>query len=186
MRPGSTGSSGCGVPIWSAADGNEATMSSRGACAAGATSLDGASPSPVSTVMIGVPTSTVVPSPTSSSVTTPANGEGSSTIDFAVSISTTISLTFTVSPGLTFHDTISASVRPSPTSGSLNCFIWRTPGGGSEREGSVDGVEHAVQVGEVLLLDPARRVGGVEAADPQHRRLQRVEALLGDPGCHLG
>jgi hypothetical protein len=86
--------------------------------------VDGAAPpSPVSTVMIGVPTSTVVPSETSSSVTTPANGDGSSTSDLAVSISTTISLTFTVSPGLTFHDTISASVRPSPTSGSLNCFI---------------------------------------------------------------
>jgi hypothetical protein len=38
--------------------------------------------------MIGVPTSTDCPSGTSSSVTTPSNGEGNSTSDFAVSIST--------------------------------------------------------------------------------------------------
>ena len=51
---------------------------------------------------------------------------------------------------------------------------------------AVDGVEHPVEVGEEVLLDPRRRVGGVEAADPQHRRLQGVEALLGDPGRDLG
>ena len=49
--------------------------------------------------------------------TVPANGDGSSTSDFAVSISTSTSLTATVSPGATRQDTISASVRPSPTSG---------------------------------------------------------------------
>ena len=56
--------------------------------------------------MIGVPTSTVAPSATSSPVTTPANGHGSSTSDFAVSISTIGSLTFTVSPDrdLPLHD----------------------------------------------------------------------------------
>ena len=68
--------------------------------------------------MIGVPTSTVSPSATMIAVTTPAYGEGSSTSDLAVSISTTTSLIWTVSPTLTFQDTISASVRPSPTSGS--------------------------------------------------------------------
>ncbi|MCB5292573.1 hypothetical protein BJQ90_02009 [Arthrobacter sp. SO3] len=75
------------------------------------------------TLMIGVPTSTVRPSGTSSSVTVPANGEGSSTRDFAVSISHRTSLMATVSPGLTFQATISASVSPSPTSGRLN--LWR-------------------------------------------------------------
>ena len=70
--------------------------------------------------MMGVPTSTVCPSSTSSAVTTPANGEGSSTSDFAVSISTMTWLTTIVSPAATFHETISASVRPSPTSGSGN------------------------------------------------------------------
>ncbi len=70
--------------------------------------------------MIGVPTSTVAPSSTRSFETVPANGTGSSTSDLAVSISTTMSLTLTTSPGLTRHVTISASVRPSPGSGSLN------------------------------------------------------------------
>ncbi len=69
--------------------------------------------------MIGVPTSTVSPSATRIAVTSPAYGEGSSTRDLAVSISTTTSLILTVSPTLTFHETISASVRPSPGSGSL-------------------------------------------------------------------
>ena len=51
---------------------------------------------------------------------------------------------------------------------------------------AVDGVEHPVQVGQVVLLEPGRRVRGGVAADPQHRRLQVVEALLGDPGGDLG
>ena len=68
--------------------------------------------------MIGVPTATVSPSATSRAVTVPAYGEGSSTSDLAVSISTTMSLISIVSPSLTRQETISASVRPSPTSGS--------------------------------------------------------------------
>ena len=76
--------------------------------------------------MIGVPTGTVLPSSTSSAVTTPANGLGSSTIDLAVSMSTMMSLTLTVSPTATRQVTISASVRPSPTSGSLNSLMQRT------------------------------------------------------------
>src|SRR5450830_545017 len=69
------------------------------------------------TEMIGVPTSTVWPSSTRIAATTPANGDGSSTSDFAVSISTSTWLTTTGSPTLTFQVTISASVSPSPTSG---------------------------------------------------------------------
>ena len=69
--------------------------------------------------MIGVPTGTVSPSGTSRAVTVPAYGDGSSTSDLAVSISTTMSLTVMTSPTFTFQVTISASVRPSPTSGSL-------------------------------------------------------------------
>ncbi len=99
--------------------------------------------------MIGVPTATVSPSATISAVTTPANGEGSSTSDFAVSISTTMSLISTVSPSLTRQETISASVRPSPTSGSL----YSATSGLLVLEGAVDGVEQAVDVGEVVLLD---------------------------------
>ena len=68
--------------------------------------------------MIGVPTGTVSPSGTSSAVTMPAYGEGSSTSDLAVSISTTMSLISTVSPSLTRQETISASVRPSRRRGA--------------------------------------------------------------------
>ena len=69
--------------------------------------------------MIGVPTGTVSPSGTWIATIVPAYGDGSSTSDLAVSISTTMSLTLMTSPTLTFQVTISASVRPSPTSGSL-------------------------------------------------------------------
>jgi hypothetical protein len=77
--------------------------------------------------MIGVPTATVSPSGTISASTVPAYGDGSSTRDFAVSISTMMSLISMTSPTLTFQDTISASVRPSPTSGSLNSDMDETP-----------------------------------------------------------
>src|SRR4051794_2579421 len=146
--------------------------------------------------MIGVPTGTVSPSGTISLETTPAYGDGSSTSDFAVSISTTTWLMATVSPSLTFQVTISASVRPSPTSGSLNSAMWfllrsavvstgSTHGSGSVLERAVDGVQHPVEVGQEVLLDPRRRVRRVEAADAEHRRLQRVEALLVDAGGEL-
>ena len=73
-----------------------------------------------STAMMGVPTSTVWPSGTSSAATTPAYGLGSSTTALAVSISTMIWFTVTVSPGFTRQLTMSASVSPSPTSGRRN------------------------------------------------------------------
>ena len=50
--------------------------------------------------MIGVPTSAVVPSGTSSPATTPSYGDGSSTTALAVSISTMIWLIAILSPGL--------------------------------------------------------------------------------------
>ena len=70
--------------------------------------------------MMGVPTSTVSPSGTSSAATTPAYGLGSSTTALAVSMSTMIWFTVTVSPGCTRQLTMSASVSPSPTSGRRN------------------------------------------------------------------
>src|SRR4051794_29441212 len=140
----------------------------------------------VSTAMIGVPTSTVWPSGTNSSATTPANGVGSSTSDLAVSISTTMSLVRTVSPGLTFQVTISASVSPSPTSGRRNCFTSDMSCPSSVGERAVDGVEHTIEVRQELLLELARRVRQVEPADAQHRRLEVVEAALGQPRRDLG
>src|SRR6266536_1587449 len=146
-----------------------------------------ASPAPglTSTEMIGVPTSAVTPSGTSSAATTPSNGLGSSTTAFAVSISTMIWLTVTRSPGWTCHLTMSASVRPSPTSGSLNCLSSAIPAS-SVGEGAVDADQHPVQVRQIVLLDPGGRVRGGITADPQHRRLQVVEALLGHPRGDLG
>ena len=70
--------------------------------------------------MIGFPTLTVSPSLANSFSIVPANGHGSSTIDFAVSISQITWFTVTWSPAATFQETISASVSPSPTSGKLN------------------------------------------------------------------
>ena len=90
-----------------------ASVCDSGADAAGAVSI----------VTIGVPTATVTPSSTSVSPTVPVNGEGSSTRDLAVSISTSTSLTCTASPGATFQVTISASVRPSPTSGRTKVCV---------------------------------------------------------------
>src|SRR6185437_14461015 len=94
-------------------------------------------------------------------------------------------LTSTVSPGWTCQDTISASVRPSPTSGSLNSlFMLGSPR--SEGEGAVYGVQDPVQVRQVVLLELGHRVGRSETADPQDRRLEVVEALLGHPRGDLG
>ncbi len=53
---------------------------------------------------------------------------------------------------------------------------------GLSTPGSVDGVEDAVEVGQPLVLEAARRVRGVVAGHPQHRRLEGVERLLGAPG----
>ncbi len=77
----------------------------------------------MSMVMMGAPTGTVSPSSACSAATTPANGDGSSTAALAVSTSTMVSLTSTVSPTATVHLRMSPSVRPSPRSGSLNCWI---------------------------------------------------------------
>src|SRR6478752_3382942 len=142
-------------------------------------------PRPSSMEMIGVPTSMVWPTSTSRSLTVPAHGMGSSTSDLAVSISSTMSLTLTVSPGETFHSTISASTRPSPGSGRLNVLIamCRSP---SQYARAVDAVEDPVEVGEELLLHPARRIRDVGAVDADDRRLELVEALLGDLRGDLG
>src|SRR5688500_14999432 len=118
--------------------------------------------------MMGVPTGTVLPSSTISAVTTPANGLGSSTIDFAVSMSTRMSLTWTVSPTATRQVTISASVRPSPTSGSLYSLM-QVP---LERAGGVDGIEDTVDARQEVILDPAGRVRHVVPGDALHGCLQ--------------
>src|SRR5437016_5406252 len=96
-------------------------------------------------LMIGAPTSAVSPAATWIAVTTPAYGEGSSTTDLAVSTSTSGALISTLSPTFMCQATISASVRPSPTSGSVNCC--GSPTGTRIRVGGVDGVEDPIDVG---------------------------------------
>ena len=44
----------------------------------------------------------------------------------------------------------------------------------SERVRTVDGIEHPVQVGQVVLLQPGRRVRGGESADAQDGRALEV------------
>ena len=50
----------------------------------------------------------------------------------------------------------------------------------SVTEGAIDGVQYPVQIRQVVILQPGRRVRGGVAADPQHGGLQLVEAFLGD------
>src|SRR5580698_8050434 len=110
----------------------------------------------VPTRIMTVPTSTVSPSATRIAETVPANGDGSSTSDLAVSISTSTWLISTVSPVFTFHATISASVRPSPTSGSRNSESAITGSLKLVRQSAVDGLEHAVSVRKVEALELGR------------------------------
>src|SRR4051812_25618684 len=178
--PGSTKPSAGGAGT-SVKAGGFGTMSPISGCSltgdAVATGSSAPAPGSVSNVMIGEPTSTVAPASWWISCTTPAYGDGTSTAAFAVSTSTIGWLSLTSSPTFTIHCRISPSVSPSPRSGSLNC-IRR---GMSVPQRAVDDVQDAVEVGEVLLLDPRRRVGGVEAGHAQDRRLHLVVQLLADP-----
>src|SRR5690348_17122350 len=162
-------------------------MPSAGATSTAASdSADGSGRSPavgsVSIAMIGVPTSIVSPSPWKIRATLPAHFAGISTAALAVSTSTIGWFNVIMSPSATSHLRISPSVRPSPRSGSGNSLTLLI---GLPPERSVDGVEHAVQVGQELLLGPGGRVGDVEPGHPQHRGLERVEAGLGHPGRDL-
>src|SRR3954454_7493098 len=91
--------------------------------------------------------------------------------------------TSTGSPGATFHETISASVRPSPTSGSANFAVLI--GVLLVVQGPVDRVQDTIRVGEVERLQLRGREGRVETRDPQHGGLQRVERTLRDGGGDL-
>src|SRR3569833_3011036 len=124
----------------------------------------------------GAPTGRSCPGSPCSADTTPANGTGTSTAAFAVSTSTTIWSTLTVSPTLTCQFRIAASVRPSPRSG-------RRKSGTGHHRGVVplqarDRVEDPVDVGQHVPLQLRRRVRDVEPGHAQHRRVQLVEALL--------
>src|SRR5712672_4364164 len=117
---------------------------------------------------------------------TPAYREGRSTSDLAVSISTRVSFTSTVSPTVTCHLTISASVSPSPTSGKVNW--WASAIVVLQRFGrrcsvlirGLDRIEYTVEIGQVVLLGARRGIRDVPAADALHGSFELGEALLGD------
>src|SRR5690606_21668243 len=114
---------------------------------------------------------------------------GSSTADFAVSTSQTTWPSVTVSPGWTYHLRISASVRPSPTSGILNsrtdAFVIFVTTSSCDRSLAVAGIELPVQGRELGHLQAGRRIRRVLAALPHDWGLQVIEAALRDPGGDL-
>src|SRR5438105_6078143 len=69
-----------------------------------------------------VPTGTTSPSPTRIFETTPAAGDGISTVVLSVAISTSGASSAISSPSATSQRAISPSVSPSPRSGSLNSY----------------------------------------------------------------
>src|SRR5215469_2350496 len=73
---------------------------------------------------------------------------------------------------------MSASVRPSPTSGSLNS-LSSDMRALSVAERAVDSIQDPIQVGQVMLLQPGWRIRGGVRAHAQYRSLKAVEALLG-------
>ena len=75
---------------------------------------------------ITCPTVTVSPSATSSSLTVPVAGEGSSTSTLSVEISTIVSSCLIRSPTLTCHSRIVPSVTDSPAAGVTTSTV-RTP-----------------------------------------------------------
>ena len=96
---------------------------------------DDAPPSAPSNVTNAEPTGTASPTDACNVVTVPANGDGISTVAFAVSTSTSGWFNAICSPSPTSHATISPSSRPSPRSGmaKTRSAISTSPSGGRPR-----------------------------------------------------
>ncbi|SKV26908.1 Uncharacterised protein [Mycobacteroides abscessus subsp. abscessus] len=97
--------------------------------------------------MSGAPTATVEFSAACRATTVPSKGDGNSTIAFAVSTSASTWLSFTSSPTRTFQEIRSASVSPSPRSGSRNCLTAMDLASLLGGDSAVDGVHHPLRVG---------------------------------------
>src|SRR6185503_16331699 len=135
------------------------------------------------------PTFTRWPAWTCAAATRPPNGEGSSTCAFSVSTRRTAWSSLISSPSATRTRTISASVRPSPRSGSLNSLaMGGAPRAGGRLEGErlPDGAQHAVRSREPSALAREARVDDVERGDAPHGRLELEERGLDDPRHDLG
>ena len=110
--------------------------------------------------MIGRPDRDLSPSATRIAETVPAYGDGSSTIDFAVSIS---------HDDVVDRDDVADLDLPGDDLGlgqALADVGELVLGHRSEPQRPVDGVEHPVEVGQALLLDPR---GGYGVSKPPTR-----------------
>src|SRR5690606_26046013 len=128
--------------------------------------------------------------------TLPETGEGTSTTALAVSIDTSASSSWMVSPTLTVHSTMVASGRPSPRSGRKKLFLLlmavllvRGRHGAlamsvvsARRHRALGRGNDAVDAGQVLHLEAEQRDVGVVAGDALDRREQVVHRLLGQAG----
>src|SRR5438105_11629357 len=100
------------------------------------------------------------------------------TTAFAVSTSHSGAFTSTCAPSSTRHATSCASVKPSPRSGSRK--VCSAIG-----ERHVRCLEDSIDVREVQLLEAGGRIGRVHGPDPGDRRLEQVEAVVGDARGNL-
>src|SRR4051812_46316494 len=156
--------------------------------------------------MIGCPIGTVCPSLTSTFSTTPDSYASSSIVALSVSISRRISPFLTSSPGCLSHLAIVPSVIVSDSRGVVTSATrhprkrrtgpqrsaWNNqtaaptrPAGG--RDGRLDRVHQVLGRGQRRELHHLRvRQGDLGRCDPPDRRIQVVERVLLDRGCHLG
>ena len=113
---------------------------------------------PSSTTRSTSPTEITAPTSPPRATTVPVTGAGISTTALSVSISTTGWSSTTWSPTATSHDTISASVNPSPMSTRRNsCFTAQI------LRGAADGGDHALDGRHVVVLDERHRIRHVPA-----------------------
>ena len=160
-----------------------------------------AGPEPSSITTSTSPTWTMSPTAAPWRVTVPVTGDGISTLDLSVMISTKGWLRSTRSPSATSQVTTSASCRPSPMSGRRNSTVTTrtslthkkaatgrcSPQANSPRPGSArptsrrhghglaDGGHDPLGVGDVVVLQQTDRVGHVETRHPGDRGLQVVK-----------
>ena len=144
-------------------------------------------PAPASIRHSTAPTATVSSASTSSSLTVPATGDGSSASTLSVEISASGSSTATVSPGATRHSRIVPSTTESPISGSATSTISPVaPSEGSPSVGRGIGRGRAVARLDLAqgLADLNRLVGAHEDLG-QHPRRRRGDLGVDLVGGHF-
>src|SRR5215813_2668138 len=173
---GAAGAGGGGEAGAERAAGAGAGVSDTGRAALGAGATSAASPNVTSTA----PTFTVWPGVTWIFSTRPPMGDGISTLALSVSTSRSGVSSAITSPSWTSTSTISASVRPSPRSGSA-----KSRGMPLVREGLAGRGEHARGVGHGGLLPREAGERHVVGGDTADGGLEREERALHDGGRDL-